>query len=245
MASTRTVFALSSSLLPKTVSRQIVRSRIPEISQNALSIRAAFAPQTSMRFLSDYYNTDKKDEAAAAATDNDSQEPPPESTTVPPEIVSKEEELEAQVKELKDQLLRSLAEQDNTRRIAQRDVQDARQYAIKSFAKSLLDVSDNLTRALESVPKEALDDKEANPVLGSLYEGIHLTEMGLNKAFESNGLVKYGNVGDKFDPNQHEALMQYPDPSKNDGVVGQVMKKGFSLNKRVLRPAEVGIIKNN
>ena len=58
-------------------------------------------------------------------------------------------------------------------------------------------------------------------------------------------LVKYGNVGDKFDPNQHEALMQYPDASKDDGSVGQVMKKGFLLNKRVLRPAEVGVIKNS
>jgi len=151
--------------------------------------------------------------------------------------------LEAEVKSLKDQLLRSLAEQENTRRIAKRDIEEARNFAIKSFAKSLLDVSDNLTRALDAVPADFRADKEGHPVLATLYEGIQLTDQELAKAFERNGLVKYGQPGELFDPNLHEALFEYADPGKQAGTVGQVMKSGFMLHRRVLRPAEVGVIK--
>lgn len=157
-----------------------------------------------------------------------------------PSEPSKEEQLEEQIKALKDQLVRSLADQENTRKIARNDVDAAKQYAIKSFAKSLLDVSDNLTRALDAVPK---DEIEGNSTLKTLVEGIEMTERGLIKAFESNGLIGYGAPGETFDPNLHEALYEYPDPSQPAGTVGQVMKKGYMLNKRVLRPAEVGVIK--
>jgi molecular chaperone GrpE len=156
---------------------------------------------------------------------------------------SKIAQLESQIKDLKDNLLRSLAEQENTRRIAARDVANAKSYAISSFAKSLLDTSDNLTRALESVPPELRHDHDAHPVLANLYEGITMTDDGLNKAFAKNGLVKFGERGEKFDPNLHEALFEYPDPECEAGKIGQVMKVGFTLNNRVLRPAEVGVVK--
>ena len=156
---------------------------------------------------------------------------------------SKIAQLESQIKDLKDNLLRSLAEQENTRRIAARDVANAKSYAISSFAKSLLDTSDNLSRALESVPPELRHDHDSHPVLATLYEGISMTDDGLNKAFEKNGLVKFGVRGEKFDPNLHEALFEYPDPDCEAGHVGQVMKVGFTLNNRVLRPAEVGVVK--
>lgn len=156
------------------------------------------------------------------------------------QAMTREQELEQQVKDLKNQLLRGLAEQENTRRIAKQDVQSAKNFAVTSFAKSLLDVSDNLSRALESVPEE---EKEKNAVLSNLYEGIQMTEAGLLKAFEKNGLIRYGEVGDVFDPNKYEALFEYPDPEKEAGSVGQVMKKGFMLNDRVVRPAEVGVVK--
>mmetsp|Transcript_28142 Transcript_28142/g.37521 ORF Transcript_28142/g.37521 Transcript_28142/m.37521 type:complete len:261 (-) Transcript_28142:6-788(-) len=156
---------------------------------------------------------------------------------------SKEAQLETQVKELKDQLLRSLAEQENTRRIAKRDVEAARNFAVSSFAKSLLDTSDNLSRALDAVPPEYRDDTENHPVLATLYEGIQMTDENLTKAFGKNGLVKFGAVGESFDPNKHDALFEYPDESKEVGTIGQVMKVGFALNDRVLRPAEVGVVK--
>jgi molecular chaperone GrpE len=167
-----------------------------------------------------------------------------------PELVpSKEEALQAKLKEIRDQLQRSLAEQENTRRIAHRDIDQARQFAIKSFAKSLLEVSDNLERALHAVPHDAIEandgEQDKKPsVLANLYQGIHLTEKELRKAFESNGLVKFGDVGEVFDPNKHEALFEYPDAKLEAGTVGQVMKPGFMLNSRVLRPAEVGVVKN-
>lgn len=167
-------------------------------------------------------------------------------------VVSDEQQklklMEVQIKDLKNQLLRSLADQENTRRIAKRDVESAKQFAIKSFAKSLLETSDNLERALDAVPQDLLQpDSSTTPdlhgVLVTLYEGIRMTEEGLNKALQSNGLERFGTVGDIFDPNLHEALFEYPDPTKEPGTLGQVMKPGFLLNKRVLRPAEVGVIK--
>ena len=195
----------------------------------------------------------KKEEEKAEENTNPAQEEPTEEQPASDEATEEEAtsepsedpvvKLETEVKELKDQLLRSLAEQENTRRIAQRDIESARQFAIKSFANSLLDVSDNLTRALESVPDEARADKEGNPVLATLYEGIELTNTGLTKAFESNGLVQYGIEGEQFDPNKHDALYEYADESKTPGTIGQVMKSGFMLNNRVLRPAKVGVVK--
>ncbi|KAL9180226.1 hypothetical protein ACHAXT_008196 [Thalassiosira profunda] len=169
-------------------------------------------------------------EEAAAAADATSEE-------------SKVADLEKQIKDLKDNLLRSLAEQENTRRIAQRDVANAKSFAISSFAKSLLDTSDNLSRALDAVPEELRHDHDNHSVLANLYEGISMTDDGLTKAFAKNGLVKFGERGDKFDPNKHEALFEYPDPEGEPGNVGQVMKIGFMLNERVVRPAEVGVVK--
>ena len=156
---------------------------------------------------------------------------------------SREQELEKEVKDLKDQLLRSLAEQENTRTIAKRDVASAKSFAVTSFAKSLLDTSDNLSRAMESVPEEYRADTDNHPVLATLYEGIKMTDENLLKAFQKNGLVRYGTVGDKFDPSEHDALFEYPDPNLEVGTVGQVMKAGFKLNDRVIRAAEVGVIK--
>ena len=154
------------------------------------------------------------------------------------------EKLQAEVKETKDQLLRSYAEQENIRRIAQKDVSNSKAFAITSFAKSLLDTSDNLTRALDAVPEEYREDKENHAVLATLFEGIKMTDDGLAKAFAKNGLKKFGEVGDKFDPNMHEALFEYPDEKMEAGTIGQIMKVGFSLKDRVIRPAEVGVIKS-
>lgn len=153
-------------------------------------------------------------------------------------------ELESQIKELKDRLLRSLAEQENTRRIATRDVASAKSFAISSFAKSLLETSDNLSRALDAVPEEMRNDRVNHSVLANLYEGITMTNDGLNKAFAKNGLVKFGEKGEKFDPNRHQALFEYLDPEEEVGNIGQVTKVGFLLNERVIRPAEVGVVKS-
>lgn len=202
---------------------------------------------TPVRFFSDNSKATEKEEAAAPEPKEEEEAESSEGGENEESKLSPEEEkiaeLEQQVKDIKDQLLRSLAEQENTRRIAKRDVDSAKNFAVTSFAKSLLDTSDNLSRALEAVPEEFRADKENHAVLATLYEGIQMTDAGLTKAFVKNGLVKYGDAGEVFDPNKHEALFEYPDPNGTPGTVGQVMKMGFTLNDRVIRPAEVGVIK--
>jgi len=148
--------------------------------------------------------------------------------------------MESEVAAKQDQLLRTLADMENTRRISKRDIDQAREYANRSFAKGLLDVADNMQRALLSVEGESVDD---SPILKTLVEGVEMTDKELKKVFAKNGVSQFGEVGEKFDPHMHNALFQYPDPSLEAGTIGQVIKTGFKLKDRVLRPADVGTIK--
>jgi molecular chaperone GrpE len=188
-------------------------------------------------------DTDKAPEEVVTESPEEGGTDTDQETSMKEEPISRETELEKQLKETKDHLLRELAEQENIRRIAKRDVASARSFAISSFAKSLLDTSDNLSRAMEAVPEEFRVDSENHPVLSNLFEGIKMTDENLTRAFAKNGLVKFGKSGEKFDPNMHDALFEYPDPNSEVGTIGQVMKVGFMLNNRVIRPAEVGVVK--
>ena len=150
-------------------------------------------------------------------------------------------ELEAEAADAKKKYMGVLAEMENVRRIAKNDVEKANTYAIQKFAKSLLPVSDNLGRALEAVPEASLADAPAEFV--SLHEGIVMTEKDLVKVFAGNGIQKFGDVGDSFDPERYDAMFQYEDPDKEAGSVGQVIMQGFSFKDRVLRPCQVGVVK--
>jgi len=235
------------------LTRQLLQGRMQICLQRKLSVKPSkivAASITHFRYLSDdaQPKQPKKDEKEPENSEKDENEPEnsenvPDTGEGQTELNANIERLEKEVKDFKDKLMRSLAEQENTRRIAKRDVQNAKQFAIKSFSKALLDSSDNLERALEAVPEELRHDTENHPVLVTLYEGIQMTETGLNKALENNGLVKYGEIGEVFDPTKHEALYEFPDPDKEAGTIGQIMKSGFLLNNRVLRPAEVGVVK--
>jgi len=220
---------------------QLVNSNNPIPTQNNASCLAS----NSSRFRNEFskvraFSDKTTDEVKEEAEDVEEKE---ESSSEDEQEVSEVEKLQEELKEMKDQFLRSLAEQENIRRIAKRDVENARNYAVGSFAKSLLDTSDNLSRAMEAVPEEFRTDNDSHPVLSTLFQGIQMTDDGLTKAFIKNGLKKFGTPGDKFDPNMHEALFEYPDENSDAGSVGQVMKCGFLLNDRVIRPAEVGITK--
>lgn len=230
------------SLVTSSTSRAAVVSSSNNNSASALLLRynKSCPSVSAARYFS---SEEKKEDAPAEDGAAGGEENAAESEGEAEAPVSREEELEKEVKDLKDQLLRSLAEQENTRTIAKRDVTSAKNFAVTSFAKSLLDTSDNLSRAMESVPEEYRADTDNHPVLATLYEGIKMTDENLLKAFEKNGLVRYGAVGDKFDPSEHDALFEYPDPNMEVGNVGQVMKAGFKLNDRVIRAAEVGVIK--
>ena len=147
---------------------------------------------------------------------------------------------EAEVAELKDRLLRAAAEVENTRRRAKKDVEDASNYAVTKFARDLLDVGDNLRRALEA----AGNDANADPAMKTLIDGVEMTEKSLLKAFEQNGIEKLEPLGEKLDPNQHQAVFEMPNPAYPDGHVAQVMQAGYVLKGRLLRPAMVGVTKN-
>ena len=143
--------------------------------------------------------------------------------------------------ELKDRGLRLAAEMENLRRRTARDVQDARSYAIANFARDMLQVADNLDRALAAVPAEA--GEGADTGLKALVEGVELTLRSMNAALERHGVKKLDPKGEKFDPNFHQAMFELPDPSVPSGTVVQVVQTGYSIGERVLRPAMVGVAK--
>jgi molecular chaperone GrpE len=144
------------------------------------------------------------------------------------------EALKAEATALKEQVLRYAAEADNTRRRAEREANDARAYAIQKFARDLLGVADNLTRALAAHPQSP------DPALKNFIVGVEMTEKELQAAFERNGLKKiHPAKGDKFDPHQHQAMMELADTDVAPGAVVEVMQSGYELLGRLVRPAMV------
>lgn len=151
--------------------------------------------------------------------------------------------LEAQVAELKDKYLRAHAEMENTRRRAEKDVADARNFSIAGFARDMLAVADNLGRALGAVDPAIRD--AADNTLKTLLEGVELTNRELAKALQKHGVRLLEPVGQKFDPNFHQAMFEIPDDSLPAGTVKQVVQPGYAIGDRVLRPAMVGISKSS
>ena len=210
-------------LLARTASRALQRSARSPILAAPRSRRQCWRP------LSTKDEPKEGEEAAAPAPDAAEAEPVDETAAAL-------ETLETEKRDLKDQLLRAIAEQENTRRIARRDVQAAKDFASQGFAKSLLDVSDSLGYALEAA-------KGDDASLESLIEGVELTRGQLVKAFSGQGVEEFGEIGDAFDPGLHEALFEYPDDDKEAGTVGQVVKTGFTMKGRTIRAAQVGVVK--
>ena len=143
--------------------------------------------------------------------------------------------------EMKNRLLRALADMENLRKRTEREVADARQYGIANFARDILSVADNFRRALESVGPELRNSEE--PSVTALIEGVELTERDLQKALEKNNIRKIEPMGEKFDPNLHQAMYEIPDPSVPSGTVVQVVQPGYVIGERILRPAMVAVAK--
>ena len=150
-------------------------------------------------------------------------------------------QLEAEKTDLKEKLLRTLADMENLRRRTEREIADARAYAVTNFARDMLTVADNTRRALESVPEEAR--REGEGPLKSFIEGIELTERDLLKTLERHGIKRLDPQGQKFDPNLHQAMFEVPNPDVPNGTVVQVVQTGYAIGDRVLRPALVGVAK--
>jgi molecular chaperone GrpE len=149
--------------------------------------------------------------------------------------------LMTEVADLKDKLLRTLAEMENLRRRTEREIADARTYAVASFARDMLTVGDNLRRAIDAVPKEQRDGRD--PALNALIEGVEVTERGMEQAMTKFGVRRVETTGTKFDPAMHQAMYEAEVPDAVPGTVVEEIQAGYAIGERVLRPALVAIAK--
>jgi molecular chaperone GrpE len=147
--------------------------------------------------------------------------------------------LKAELEAAKQEVLYAQAETQNVRRRLEKDAQDARAYAATGFARDILSVADNLSRALEAIP-EALRADEANK---GLIVGLEATQRELMAVFERNGIKKIEAVGQPLDPNKHQAMVEIPSADAKPGTIVQEMQAGYMLKDRLLRPALVGVAK--
>ena len=149
--------------------------------------------------------------------------------------------LDRELADAKDRLLRTLAEMENMRKRTEREVADSRIYAITAFARDILTVADNMHRAMQ-----ALDDElraKADSGVKALLDGVELTERELMNALEKHGVKRIEPLGQKFDPNRHQAMYEVEDASVPSGSVVQVVQAGYLIGERVLRPALVAVSK--
>jgi molecular chaperone GrpE len=149
--------------------------------------------------------------------------------------------LDRELADMKDRLLRTLADMENMRKRTEREVADARVYCISNFARDILGVADNMHRAMQ-----ALDDElraKADEATKALLEGVELTERELMNVLEKNGVKRIEPLNQKFDPNRHQAMFEVEDASVPSGTVVQVMQAGYLIGERVLRPALVAVSK--
>lgn len=173
---------------------------------------------------------------------NDEQENLDTGDTDPSEAVDLEARLElaeAQIADLKDKMLRAVAEAENVRRRAVKDVDDARKYGVTGFARDVLAVADNLGRALETLPEGADKDE----TFSSFVEGVQLTGRELANVLQRHGVKEVRPQGEKFDHNFHQAMFEVEDASQPPGTVAHVMQAGYTIGDRLLRPAMVGVTK--
>ncbi len=145
----------------------------------------------------------------------------------------------AEIADLKDRLLRAVAETENLRRRSDREKADAANYAMTAFARDLLSVGDNLRRALDSIP----EDTDLGDNAKTLVEGIEMTERELLNMLERHNIKKIDPMGEKFSHDLHQALFELPDTGEEDGTIVQVMQIGYKIKDRLLRPAMVGVAK--
>ena len=150
-------------------------------------------------------------------------------------------QLKEEVAQSRDRFLRLAAEMDNLRKRTEREKAEATLYAATNFARDLLSVADNLGRALQALPQEERD--HAGEIEKNLISGVEATERELQQVFQRHGIKRILTVGQKFDPNFHQAIYEVPTSEKPPGIVMQEMQPGYAVGDRCLRPAMVGVSK--
>jgi molecular chaperone GrpE len=169
----------------------------------------------------------------------DGEAPPPANDSTPADAAAQVAALADEIAQLKDKLLRAMAETENVRRRSEREREDTAKYALSNFAKELATVADNLRRAIDAVAPEA---RAADPALKALAEGVEVTERAMLAAFERFGVKRVDPLGQRFDPNRHQAMAQV-EADQPAGIVVQVMQPGYVIHERLLRPAMVIVSK--
>lgn len=152
------------------------------------------------------------------------------------------ERLDQELSDTKDQLLRALADMDNMRKRAEREVASVRAYGISNFARDILGVADNMQRATQALNDELR--AQADEAIQALLEGVELTQRELVKVLEKNGVKRIEPLGQKFDPNFHKAMKEVVEAGVPAGNVVQVIQTGYQLGDRMLRPALVAVTKD-
>lgn len=184
-----------------------------------------------------------KDETmdTAEANANESETLRDETAAEAPEVAEHDRltTLEAELAEAKAAVLYAQAETQNVRRRAEREAADARTYAATAFARDVLSVADNLTRALAAIPAELREDDK----LKGLVVGLEATGREIDSVFSRHGITKIVALGEALDPNRHQAMMEIPSNDAEPGTVVQEIQSGYMIKDRLLRPALVGVAK--
>ena len=175
----------------------------------------------------------RSEDADTAAT-----QPEPEALPEPDPL----DALRAENAELKDRLLRAMAEMENLRKRTEREKAEATLYAASNFARDILSVADSIGRALQAVPEKHRE--QADEATRNLIAGIEVTEKELLSVFSRHGIRRIDPLGEKFDPNLHQAMFEVPNPDVPSGTVVQVVQAGYLIGERLLRPALVGVSKD-
>lgn len=156
------------------------------------------------------------------------------------ELESDYEALQAENAELKDRLLRAMADMENLLRRTEREKADTAKYAISNFARDVLTVADNIQRTIDAVPEDVI---AGDPALKSFVDGVQVTERELLNMMDRHGIKKIVPKGERFDPNFHQAMLEIENPNVESGTVAEVVAPGYVIEDRVLRPAMVAVAK--
>jgi molecular chaperone GrpE len=179
--------------------------------------------------------TDARPEEQAGLANNNAQAPDP-AAQASAELTA----LVAENSDMRDRLLRTMADMENLRRRTEREKADTARYAISNFARDVLTVGDNLRRTIEHVPADAAAQ---DPALKSFLDGVELTERELLNVLERHGVTRIDPIGQRFDPNCHQAMYEVQNPDVPEGTVVDVMQAGYVIGDRCLRPALVAVAK--
>lgn len=199
------------------------------------------ARSAAVPFVRFYSEEVKKSEgeAEAAKDENAAAQEKDEVTTLKEEIEKNKKDLAV----FKDKYLRAVADFQNLQESTKREITKSKELALKSFAKDLLQTADTFDIALNTLEKDAAEPEKHTKEMKDLVEGVKITQNMFNNTLKRHGLERFEPVGEPFDPNVHEAVFEVPQPDKEAGSVFFVQQPGYYLNKRVLRPAKVGVVK--